>query len=1066
MNKVLCSKCTVYSKNPRRIWKFLVCITVFLTSSFALSSASLVKGTVKDSKTETPLIGVSVFVSGTSKGVVTDIDGNYAIEVPSPNSVLVFSYVGYNVQKITVGNQSIIHVALAENTNVLNELVVIGYGTQKKSVVTAAISKVTADDLKDVAPVRIDDALKGITSGVTVTTASGQPGAGSQVRIRGIGTINNSDPLYIVDGMPIDGGIDYLNPTDVQSVEVLKDAASGAIYGARAANGVILVTTKSGKAGKVNLSYNFSYGWQDAWKHRSVLDATQYAIMMNEASLSAGDGVMYSDPYSLGKGTNWQDEVFYKNAPKEQHQVSLSGGSESIKYFLSAGYFKQDGIVGGNFNHSNYQRLTLRSNTDYKLLETKDRNFLNKINLTVNLSYAYAKSKGISTNSEYGSPLGSALIMSPLMDPYADTADEIEAVYAKTQNPVFDSRNGKLLNIAGDDFNEITNPIGQLSLPVAVGNSNKFVANFIGTVNLWDNLKFTSSFGNDLAFWESNGYNIVYYLGKSTSNSRSYAYSQMNRSWTWQLENTLTYNKNIDKHSFSAVLGQSAKKNTGRYLWGQRYLLTNEDPSKANIDFATGLSSDGNQLVTGSAYSPSTLASYFGRISYDFDERYMFQATLRKDGSSNFGQNNKWATFPSFSVGWNVINESFMKNIQQDWLSNLKLRASWGKNGNQNIGAFKYIALTSSGSNYSFGSGESAVIVTGVKPTITPNPDLKWEESVQTDFGVDFGFLQNALTFTADYYIKKTNGMLMEMPIPAYVGESKPWGNVGSMRNTGLELEANYKLKLKKWNFRVGANVSYLTNKLLDLGNSTGYNNLDSYANVGTISRAQNGYCYPFFYGYKTAGIFQNWEEINSYVNSNNELIQPKAQPGDVRFVDLNGDGVIGDGDRTKIGKGMPDWTYGFNLNVSYKDFDFSLVIQGTVGNDIYDATRRTDLKYVNLPSYMWGRWTGEGTSNRIPRFTWADTNNNWLSSDLFVKDGSYMRVKNIQLGYSVPKKFTNKAFVPNLRLFVAAENLLTFTKYDGFDPEIGSSGGTSIGIDRGMYPQARTWTVGLNLNF
>jgi len=540
----------------------------------------------------------------------------------------------------------------------------------------------------------------------------------------------------------------------------------------------------------------------------------------------------------------------------------------------------------------------------------------------------------------------------------------------------------------------------------------------------------------------------------------------MNRSWVWQVENTLSYDKKIDKHSFGIVLGQSAKKTTGRYLSGTRYLMTAEDASKANIDFCTGLASDGDQLVKGSLYSFSTMASYFGRLSYNFDERYMLQATVRRDGSSNFGTNNKWATFPSFSLGWNITNEQRIKDIKPEWLSNTKLRASWGKNGNSNIGAFKYVALTNSGNNYAFGAGEAATIVNGTKPSGIANPDLKWEESEQTDFGLDFGFLGNALTFTADYYIKKTNGMLIEMPIPSYVGDSKPLGNVGSMRNNGLELEASYRFKVSKWGFRVGANASYLQNKLINLGNTTGYNNLDSYQNVGTISRAQNGYCYPFFYGYKTAGIFQNWDEVKSYTNSTGGLVQPNAQPGDVRFVDINGDGKISDDDRTKIGKGMPDWTYGFNFNVTYSNFDLNMVFQGTIGNDIYDATRRTDLQYVNLPSYMWGRWTGEGTSNTIPRFTWSDTNNNWLSSDLYVKDGSYLRLKNIQLGYTLPHKLTQKALISSLRIYVAAENLLTFTKYDGFDPEVGTSGGTSIGIDRGCYPQAKTYTLGLNLNF
>jgi len=1067
MSQKSIQRCKNLGLHQNKLFISLLSTVIFMIFSTMPVSAqsNTVKGTVTDEKTNVTLIGVSIMVDGTTTGTISDYNGNFTLNVSTPNPVLVFSYIGYNTQKVKVTSRSPLNIRMTEDQQNLNEVIVVGYGTQKKSVVTASISSISSSDIDRVAPVRIEDALKGTTSGVTVTASSGQPGASSQVRIRGIGTVNNSDPLYVVDGMPIDGGIDYLNPRDIQSVEVLKDAASGAIYGSRAANGVILVTTKSGKSQKMSVTYDFTYGIQNPWKHRSVLDASQYAVMMNEASVNAGQGVLYANPYSLGKGTDWQSEVFNANAQQQQHQLSISGSNDKINYYLSAGYYSQDGIVGGNFDRSNYERYTIRSNTNYVLLDTKERNFLNHFAFTQNLSFASIKSRGISTNSEYGSPLGSALVFSPLLDPYADTPSEIAAVNAKTLVPVRDSRTGTLLNIAGDDYNEITNPIGQLSIPNDINTSNKFVANFAAELTLWDNLKFKSSFGNDLSFWETNGYNVVYYLGKSNNNTRSSVHSTMNRQWTWQLENTLSYDKKIGSHSFNIVLGQSAKKQTGRTLSGTRYLMIAEDPTRANIDFTTGLASDGNQQVSGTAYSPSTLASYFGRVSYNYDERYMLQATVRRDGSSNFGSNNKWATFPSFSLGWNLTNEQFMQNSKPEWLSNTKIRASWGKNGNQNIGEFRYVSLTSSNNNYDFGAGESAVIVNGVKPSGTPNPDLKWEESVQTDFGVDLGLFNNALSFTADYYVKNTNGMLKPMPVPSYLGESKPWGNVGSMINKGVELEANYRFKVSGFDFRVGANTSYLYNKLTNLGNDVGFENNDTYANVGTISRTQNGYTYPFFYGRKTNGIFQNWAEVNAYKNAKGGLVQPNAQPGDVRFVDVNNDGLIDDKDRTMIGKGMPDWTYGFNMSASYKNFDLSMVFQGTIGNQIYDATRRTDLKFINLPSYMWGRWTGEGTSNSTPRFSWSDDNGNWLSSDLYVKNGDYLRLRNLQLGYTLPEKFTKKVLISSLRLYVSGENLLTFTKYEGFDPEI-SSGGTSIGIDRGCYPQARTYTFGLNLKF
>ncbi len=1050
----------------KKLLSFFFLLGIALT---VFSQNIQIKGVVVSGQDNEPLPGVNVVVKGTTNGTITDLDGQFVLSVPS-DCVLLVSYVGYKGQEIAVKNSRSFRIVLQEDTETLNEVVVVGYGVQKKSVVTAAIARVSSDDLLHVAPIRVDNALKGLAAGVTVTSSSGQPGSASQIRIRGIGTINDSDPLYIVDGMPIDGGIDYLNPNDIQSIEILKDAASGAVYGARAANGVVLVTTKAGKEGKVKIIYDFSYGFQSAWKHRDVLNATEYATLMNEGKMNAGEAPIYADPSSYGKGTDWQEELFYDNAPIMQHQISASGASERINYYLSAGYFKQDGIVGGNYGRSNYQRLTLRSNNTYKLFdETKTRNWINKLSVGVNAAYSHIRSTGITTNSEYGSPLGSAIAFSPLLGVYEEDEEAVYAEYASVENfaPIYDKKNGRMYTIAGSDYNEITNPLAALSLPGEIGRSDKFVSNFWAELQIWDNLKFKSSFGTDLAFWGTDGWKPVYYLGQSNKSEKSQVWSSMYKSLVWQLENTLAYDKKIGKHSFSILLGQSAKKTTGRYLSGSNYYMVEEDGSKANIDFTTGTSANGDQSVSGSAYSPSTLASYFGRLSYNYAERYMLQATVRRDGSSNFGSNNHWATFPSFSLGWNITNEKFAEN-RPGWLTSTKLRFSWGKNGNESIGAFGYVALTSTGNNYYFGSGDGT-LYNGTKPSGLANENLRWEESKQTDLGLDFGFFDNSLSFSVDYYKKITDGMLMTMSIPSYVGESKPTGNVGKMENQGVELETSYRFKVGAWEFKIGGNATYLKNKLINLGNDTGYNNYDSYQNVGTISRAENGQAFPFFYGRKTDGIFQNMEEVNSYTYTDADgevsIIQPKALPGDVRFVDVNNDGVIDDNDRTKIGKGMPDWTYGLNLSVGWKNFDFNVMLQGVEGNEIFDATRRTDISYINLPSYMLNRWTGEGTSNKIPRFTFTDDNNNWTSSDLFVKDGSYMRVKNVTLGYTLPSKWARKALISSLRLYVAAENLFTFTKYEGFDPEI-SSGGTSLGIDRGVYPQARTYTFGVNLNF
>lgn len=1047
-------------------------LSVLFLLSFTLAAVYAqniqIKGTVVSGTDNEPLPGVNVVVKGnTSTGTITDFNGTFTLSAPA-DAILSISYIGFKSQEIAVKGHKDIKIVLQEDSETLDEVVVVGYGVQKKSVVTASIAKVSADDLASTAPVRMDNALKGLASGVTVTSSSGQPGAAAQIRVRGVGTIRTengaTDPLYIVDGMPLEGGLDYLNPNDIASIEVLKDAASGAVYGARAANGVILVTTKTGKIGKTKVTYDFSYGWQSAWKKRDVLNASEYALMINEGAINAGIAPKFSDPYSYGQGTNWQDEVFNNNAPMMNHQVSVSGASEKVNYLFSLGFYTQDGIVGGNFDRSNYERLTLRSNTQYTLFdESKERNWLNSLKVTSNLSYARIKSTNFDDNSTWGTPLGSALALSPILNVYDETEEAIKAQFDKygttaEYTPVYDPRNGKLFSIPGE-FGEMSNPIAKLSLPGDKHWSHKFVANFSAELQLWDNLKFKTSYGADLSFWGYDGYRPLYYLRSGESSTQSSAYSRKEDGTVWQLENVLMYDKSIDKHSFSVLLGQSAKKSSGSYLYGSRNNITNY--SRPYIDASTGLAANADRDAAGAPSVDATLASIFARASYNYDERYMLQVTVRRDGSSRFGPNNHYAVFPSFSLGWNLTNEKFM-NKRPNWLTTTKIRLSWGKNGNENIGNFKYTVLTSPGNNAIFGSSEN--VINGVKASGLANPDLKWEESEQLDFGLDFGFFNNALTFTADYYKKKTNGMLMEMNIPFYVGEAKPIGNVGKMENSGIELEAAYKFRVSDWNFRVSANASYLKNKLIEYGNESGWENLDSFQGTGDISRAENGKPFPFFYGYKTAGIFQNTDEVKAYKNDKGELLQPTAVPGDVRFVDVDGNGIIDANDRTDIGKGMPDWTFGFNLGVNWKNFDLNMMWQGTAGNDIYDATRRTDIATSNLPSWMLNRWTGEGTSNRIPRFVQGD-NVNWQSSDLYVYDGSYLRLKNIQLGYTLPAALTQKVFISSLRFYVAAENLFTFTKYHGFDPEI-SSGGTSLGIDYGVYPQARVWTIGASLSF
>lgn len=1042
----------------------LKCIAVFLMLMLPCSLSALaeinVSGTVKDSTGE-PLVGVTVLENGTSKGTSSDIDGNFRITV-ADGATIRFSYIGYNPKVMKAAPKMEVVLDVAANT--LDEVVAIGYGTQKKSVVTASISKVGSDELQMTAPVRVDNALKGLASGVTVTSASGQPGAAARVRIRGIGTINNSDPLYIVDGMPIEGGLDYLNPADIASIEVLKDAASGAVYGARAANGVVLVTTKQGKEGKTKVTYDFSYGWQSVAKKRNVLNASEYAMMMNEGSINSGVAPIYTNPASYGTGTDWQEEVFNNNAPVMNHQVSVSGGSSRVNYLFSVGYYDQEGIIGGNFDRSDYQRFTLRSNVGATLFDMSEkRTWLNKATIQTNLAYTRIKSRGIETNSTWGSPLGSALAMSPILTPYLEKGSAEEAAqldYLKDQAayvPMY-GPDGRLVMVptAFGNFQEMSNPIANLSLPGNKNWSHKFVGNFTGDLQIWDNLHYRISYGADLSFWGYDGYTPIYYLRDGGYSDHSSTTSTSERGLVWQIENLLSYDKTIGDHSFNIILGQSAKESSGYYLGGSRNHIINYD--RPWIDASTGLAADGDMSAWGAPQAKSRLASYFARASYDFNARYMIQFTIRRDGSSRFGANNHWATFPSVSAGWNIMNEKFMEKA--DWLNNFKLRASWGKNGNENIGNFQYVALTSTNNNAIFGNPGS--IAVGTKPSQLANPDLRWEESNQTDVGIDLGFLSNRITFTADWFLKNTEGMLMRMSLPQYVGESIPFGNVGKMRNWGLEFDLGYRQTFFN-DLYVGVNInaSYLRNKLIEYGNEQGWENLDSFQGVGTILRAQNGLPFPYFYGYKTDGIIQNMAEANAY----NTKYGTSLVPGDVRFVDVDGNGSINEDDRTNIGCGTPDWTYGASITLGYKGFDFNIFFQGVAGNDIYDATRRIDARSVNLPSWMLNRWTGEGTSNRIPRYVIGD-GYNWQSSDLYVYDGSFCRLKNMQLGYTIPQNLTRRIGVQKFRAFVAVENLATWTKYHGYDPEISSGSEKSSGVDFGVYPQARTWTIGFNIEF
>ena len=1057
----------------------LLSVTVF--------AQTRVTGTVTDDFGE-PIIGASVVEKGNPQnGTTTNIDGQFSLNV-NAGTTLVVSYIGYVAQEVRANNG--MTVVMREDAQVLQDVVVIGYGVQKKSVVTASIAKVSADDLEGKTRLRAEDALKGMAAGVNVTSSSGQPGSKSMIRIRGIGTINNSEPLYIIDGMPTDqNGMESVNPGDIESIEVLKDAASGAIYGARAANGVILVTTKKGKIGKASINYNFSQGWQTAWRKRDVTGATDYAILQNERRIQNGLSPLYNDPYNLvdangdaitGFGTNWQELIFNDNAPIQQHDVSVSGASEKINYYLSMGYFTQEGIVGGNYGQSNYDRLTIRSNNQFNLIDaTEERSFLNKLDLGANLSYMRVHNTGVSENSTWGSPLGSALYLAPTLPVTLKGQLAQDMIDRYAAYDLYTDIYGNPYTIPGfiGSYNEQNNPIAMMQGNPNKNWSHKFMPKFSLDLQLWDELRYHFTYSAELSFWGYNGATLQkYYFSGNSNSDHTQAVAYKGNNSTWQIENTLTYDKQFGKHTIGVVLGQSALKTKGDELGGSHWNLVN--PDKPSINYTTGgdleLSTDADGKVNGAKsligvwggpYTEHRLSSLFARLSYNFDEKYMVQATIRRDGSSRFGSNNKYGTFPSFSLGWNIMNEEFMESTS-DWLNNMKLRASWGKNGNDNIGDFAYTTLTATGGSSNYYYGQTAAMGYGSKANRLANEDLKWEESEQTDIGLDFGFWNNQLTFSVDYFIKKTNGMIIDMPIPSYVGEQRPLANVGDMENSGWEFELGYKWNIGDARFGVKANASYLHNELTNIGNDTGFLNygINQFSDGGT--RAENGQPFPFFYGYKTDGILQNQAEADAY----NAMYGTSSKPGDFRFVDTNGDNRINSDDRTNIGDGIPDWSFGLTFDAEWKGFDLGLFFQGVSGVDIFDATYRQDIASGNYPTWVLQRWTGEGTSNTVP--TLGDSKN-WVCSDMYIQDGSYLRLKNITLGYTLPRSLTSKFGVSRLRVYGRAENLFTWTKYWGFDPEVGAGWDNDSqkhrtevsGVDYGVYPQARTWTIGFNVS-
>ena len=1009
-----------------------------------VAPADTVVGTVTDASNGETLPGVNIMIKGTTRGTSTDVDGEYKLTNIAPEDTLVFSYLGFQTQEIAVNGRTVIDVALREMVLATgDELVVVGYGTKKRSEITGSVSSVSAEDISKTPVLRVEQALQGRTAGVYVANQSGQPGEMPTVRIRGAGTTGNADPLYVVDGMPV-GGIDYLNPGNIESMEVLKDAASAAIYGARAANGVVLITTKSGQAGRTEVTYEGYGGIQSPWKKMNVLNARQYMMMMNEGAGNAGLTLPFPIGADVSGGTDWQAAVFNDNAPMMNHQVTISGGNEQMTYSSGLSYFSQEGIVGAD--KSQFDRYTFNLNLDNTVSEVFK--FGNSFN------YSRIERNAVLSNSEWGSPLSNALNMDPLTPIYETDEDDLQNYPSHAvQN------NGRYYGISNYVAQEIVNPLARLAVTHGDTQVDKLVNNLFAEYEVVPNLLVRSSLGIDAAFVKDDFYNPRYYLNSAQVNDNSLVSKTERRWFTWNFENTISYEEDFDRHNIKLLGGITAQKLHFEDLFGSKanLLMTNPDNAFINVG-----SDEESMRTAGGAYNEKLL-SYFGRASYNFDDTYLLTGILRVDGSSKFGSNNRYAVFPSVSAGWVLSNESFLED--HDIINLLKLRASWGQNGNQSIGNFAYTSTIATGNGYTFGSGEQ--FITGSVPSSVPNPNLKWETSEQTDIGIDLGLWNDRLMIKSDYYLKTTKGLLVRAPIPGHVGNNAPVVNGGSVQNEGIEFSVDYRDYVDDFNYNVGVNFAVNRNEVTHIGNAEGVITGAGFATYGIVTRAEEGFPVGYFWGYKTDGIFQNQQEVDSYVNDSGNLIQPQAQPGDVRFRDLDGDGQIDDGDRTKIGNPTPDMTFGVNLGASYRQFDLSVFMQGTLGNDIFNATRRHDLTMANMPVEYLNRWTGEGTSNELPRFSWSDNNGNWTKiSDLYVEDGSYLRVKNVQIGYNLSNRIAEMFSLRNGRIYVAADNLITLTGYSGFDPEIGAASPLNVGIDRGIYPQARSYRVGINLSF
>ena len=1001
----------------------IILTTEAIKDLHAQQQAKTVTGTVTDVSGE-PIIGANIRIKGTTTGTITDIDGNFSIEA-EPQSVIEVSYIGYLTQETVINNQKSIRFLLKEDTKTLDEVVVIGYGVQKKADLTGSVANINTEKLNTQSNANIGQALQGKIAGVDIVSQGGAPGSGTRIMVRGIGTLNNAFPLYIVDGMYMNS-IDHINPNDIASIDVLKDASSAAIYGSRAANGVIIVTTKEGSntEGKPIIDLSVNLGISTASKFLDMLDAKGWAEVTTIARQAIGKPALDMATDLANKPDNdWQD-IMFRPALMQNYNLSVKGGGKYSTYYTGLGYFNQDGIVKG----TNYQRYNIQSKNDYKR---------GIFSAGTNLIISFSHDKPLHQELR-GGMIGTILQSVPTLEKYDDTR---EGGYGGTYGDVVNIPHP--LAIIDDNIMDRYNE------------NVKIFANLYAQIELFKGLKYKLNLTPDFSFERYKNYLNKYDFGLAT-NSITQLTERQRRRRNILVENLLTFDRTFGEHKISALAGYTYQDSRFRHIqaYGEGLPQGLEE-----IDAATtNRSNEGNSWR-------SVLTSILGRVFYSYQNKYLFTATIRRDGSSKFGKNNRYGYFPSFSLGWNVAEEKFMENVH--WLDQLKLRGGYGVLGNQEIDNYQYSSTITTGINYPDGNGG---LLQGAFPKNFANPDIKWEETAMTNVGIDFMAFNNRLSLTADYYVKNTKDILLTVPIPiSSGGANDPIRNAGKIRNNGFEFNLGW-MDQPNPDISYGINLigSFNKNKVIAMGSESGSIKGGSTNQNITTSETKAGYPIGGYWLISTAGYFNSQEEVDAYAKDGKK-IQPAAEPGDIKFVDANNDGVINDDDRVFQGSPFPDFTFALNGNMRYKNFDLSIGLQGVLGNKIYNATRQTleDVtKGSNFLASCLDYWTPENKNASHPRLTWDDPNRNTRAeSDRYLENGSYLRLRSVQLGYTFPQTWF-KGAIQHARVYINAENLFTITSYSGYSPDVNADNANYRGFDNFIYPTNRTFMLGLNVTF